>query len=271
MHYLDYAKQLLLSENLEDKLVPLRDVEYDLTNIDFKIPNYPSRSKKIEIKKEQAKFPKKTSFHLDEKRAMAIHFFANHELLAIEMMATALLYYPVHNEQDILFKKGLVKTIQDEQKHLKLYLNRMKDFGLELGDLPLNDFFWRQIHELNTPSKFYATMALVFESANLDFAKYYEECFKEVEDFKSSEIMHIVFEDEKSHVALGAHWLNIWRKDKSLWEYFNQNLPMLMTPARAKGIHFNRQSRVDSGLDIDFVDKLEKYYDDFGITNRKNW
>jgi uncharacterized ferritin-like protein (DUF455 family) len=114
-------------------------------------------------------------------------------------------------------------------------------------------------------------MALTFESANLDFAKYYEECFKEVEDIKSAEIMRIIFEDEISHVALGAHWLNQWKADSNLWDYFNLNLPGLLTPARAKGIHFNKESRIRANLDLDFVDKLEKYRDDFGITNRKNW
>lgn len=271
MHYHEFAKTLLLGTTLEEKLYSEKNIEYNNLNLDFEMPKEPGRIDRYKFNNDPVKFPKRTSFHLDEKRAMAIHFFANHELLAIEMMAAALLFYPVKNDSDILFKKGLVKTIQDEQKHLKLYLSRMKDLGLEFGEFPLNDFFWKQIHELDTPTKFYATMALTFESANLDFAQYYEECFREVEDFKSAQIMKIVFEDEISHVALGAHWLNQWKKDKNLWEYYKENLPGLMTPARAKGIHFNRESRIKSGLDENFVSSLENYYDDFGITNRKNW
>lgn len=271
MHYHDFAKTLLLGTTLEDKLFSEKNIDYTQSNLDFILPKEPGRVERYQFNNETVKFPKRTSFHLDEKRAVAIHFFANHELLAIEMMAAALLYYPVKNESDLLFKKGLVKTIQDEQKHLKLYLVRMRELGIEFGDYPLNDFFWRQIHELTTPTKFYSAMALTFESANLDFAKYYEECFREVEDLKSAQIMKIVFEDEISHVALGAHWLNQWRKDKNLWEYYKENLPGLMTPARAKGIHFNRDSRIKSGLDESFVSNLENYYDDFGITNRKNW
>ncbi len=271
MHYHDWAKIILLGENLEDKLFFEKDLEFDNRNIEFTLPKYPSRNQKIKISEKQIKFPKKSSFHLDEKRAVALHFFANHELLACELMAGALLYYPVKSDLDINFKKGICKTLVDEQKHLKMYINRIKEFGVDLGDYAMNDFFWKQIHYLNSPSKFYATLALTFESANLDFAKYYEECFKEVDDLKSSQIMKTVFEDEISHVALGAHWLNIWRKDKNLWEYYSENLPALMTPARAKGINFDRASRLKSGLDLDFVDKLEKYTDSFGITNRKNW
>lgn len=271
MHYLEFAKNILLSESLDEKLISTKDLIFDDKNIDFEIPESPGRSEKLKFNNQQVKFPKKNAFHLDEKKGLAMHFFANHELLAIEMMATALLYYPVKNDADILFKKGLVKTIGDEQKHFKLYLNRIHDFKISFGDYPLNDFFWRQIQFLKTPSQFYAMMALTFESANLDFAKYYQDIFTEVEDQKSAQIMQIVYEDEISHVALGAHWLNQWKGNRSLWQYYRDNLPELMTPARAKGIHFNRESRERSGLDTEFVNNLENYYDDFGITNRKNW
>ncbi len=271
MHYHEFAKTLLLGGTLEDKLLKANNLVYDQTNLDFEIPKNPGRTARFVFNNEQVKFPKKSSFHLEDKKALALHFFANHELLAIEMMAVALLYYPVKDEKDLLFKKGLVKTIGDEQKHFSLYMNRMNEFKLEFGEYPLNDFFWRQIHTLKTPAQFYALMALTFESANLDFALYYESCFKEVEDHKSASIMKVVYEDEISHVALGAKWLNEWRGSTSLWNYFCENLPELLTPARAKGIHFNSESRKTAGLDLEFVNNLENYRDDFGITNRKNW
>jgi uncharacterized ferritin-like protein (DUF455 family) len=271
MHYHKWAQSLLFGPNLEDKLLEAKDLIYDDTFFAFEMPKDPGRLKKIEFSDVVIKFPKRTSFHLDEKKGVAMHFFANHELLAIEMMAMALLRYPVINNDDLLFKKGLVKTIQDEQKHFKMYINRIKEFGIEFGDYPLNDFFWRRAHDLHTPSHFYSLMALTFESANLDFARYYGECFAEVEDKQSESIMNIVFEDEISHVALGAKWLNCWRGDKRLWEYYENHLPKLLTPARAKGIHFNKEARYRAGLDESFVNLLENYRDDFGITNRKNW
>ncbi|MGZ3787538.1 MAG: DUF455 family protein [Bacteriovorax sp.] len=271
MHYRDYARVLLEGPNLDDKLVPLRDVEYTESLKAFELPLNPGRSARLQFNNEQVKFPRNTSFHLEEKRGLALHFFANHELLAIEMMAAALLCYPDTSKEMLQFKKGLIKTIQDEQKHLKLYLNRMKDFGIELGDFPLNDFFWRSMDKCKTPSHFYSAMALTFESANLDFAQFYEKSFLAVEDHETAKIMRIVFEDEISHVALGAHWLNEWRGDKDLWTYFSNHLPGVMTPARSKGIHFDRQSRERAGLDGAFLDKLELFRDDFKVTNRKNW
>lgn len=271
MNYRDYAKQILLGESIEDKLLSSKNLEMKAIIENFELPENPGRSKKLQFNNEQVKFPRSASFHLEEKRALALHFFANHELLAIEMMAAALLVYPDSNDEMIRFKKGLVKTIQDEQKHLLMYINRMKEFGLEFGDFPLNDFFWRSMEKMETPSKFYAAMALTFESANLDFAQFYEKAFRTVEDHKTANIMRVVLEDEISHVALGAHWLNNWKGDKKLWEYYANNLPGVMTPARAKGIHYDAPIRLKCGLDQEFVDELTSFRDDFQVTNRKNW
>ncbi len=272
MHYKEWAKNLLLGSELADKLIHEKNLEISFSNeySNFILPNNPGRSTKLQFDNLQTKFPKRGSFHQDDRRALALHFFANHELLAIEMMAAALLRYPDNSEDDLLMKKGLIKTILDEQKHLSLYLKRMNDLGLKLGDYPLNDFFWRQMDQLKTPANFYSLMALTFESANLDFAIYYEMCFAEVEDTESAKIMNIVFEDEISHVALGAKWLNQWRGDKKLWEYFYEHLPFPITPARSKGMNFNRDARSKAGLSDDFINILEAYRDPFGITNRRN-
>jgi len=271
MHYQEFARTLLEGASLEDKLIAIKNIDYTESLAQYELPENPGRSNQLKFDNQQVKFPRNTSFHLEDKRGLALHFFANHELLAIEMMAAALLIYPDTSKDSILFKKGLVKTIQDEQKHLKLYLSRMKDFGITLGDFPLNDFFWRSMEKCKTPSNFYSAMAMSFEAANLDFAQYYEKCFLAVEDFETAKIMRIVFEDEISHVALGAHWLNQWRGDKDLWTYFVNNLPGVMTPARSKGIHFDRSSRQRANIDGEFLDQLEIFRDDFKVTNRKSW
>lgn len=268
MNVREYARQILEGESLEDKLLSSKDLEFDDALVLYELPKNPGRIKRLEFNNEQVKFPRNTSFHLEEKRGLALHFFANHELLAIEMMAAALLMYP---NTPTAFKKGLVKTIQDEQKHLKMYIARMREFGIELGDFPLNDFFWRSMEKMDTPTKFYAAMAMSFEAANLDFAQFYEQGFRAVEDFKTADIMRVVLEDEISHVALGAHWLNQWRGNMNLWNYYKSNLPGVMTPARAKGIHFDKEIRLKAGLDQSFITSLDEFRDEFKVTNRRNW
>jgi uncharacterized ferritin-like protein (DUF455 family) len=268
IHYTDYARTILLGSTLEEKLLHIKDLDVSQNLVEFELPSLPGRSARLEFKNEQVKFPK-GNFEDVAKRGLALHFFANHELLAIEMMAAALLIYPDSSPEMLVFKKGLLKTIQDEQKHFKLYIQRMKDFGIEFGDFPLNDFFWRTMQKCKTPSQFYSAMALTFESANLDFAKYYEKLFLSVGDEQTAKIMNIVYEDEISHVALGARWLNQWKSDKDLWTYYISHLPGAMTPARAKGNHFDLESRQRAGLDEEFISSLFSYHDEFKITNRR--
>ena len=191
--------------------------------------------------------------------------------MAIEMMAAAILVYPTKTKQDFDFKVGLVSTIKDEQKHLKLYISRMNELGTDFGDFPVNDFFWKQMKGLKTPSQFYALMALTFEAANLDFALHYQNVFKEVEDEKTSNIMRTIYEDEIKHVSRGMIWLNKWKQDKGLWEYYLESLPEFITPARAKGMNFDFEGRKRAGLPDSFINNVRDYRDNFNITDRKSW
>jgi uncharacterized ferritin-like protein (DUF455 family) len=264
--YFDFAREILMGETLESKLTntPLSWDEWKA----FELPQSPGRKDKLSFSDESMKFPKAIHLKDTDKKAMALHSFANHELLAMEMMAAALLIYPHKTEEDIRFKKGIVTALKDEQKHLLLYIKRLNELGYEFGDFPLNDFFWRQMQKLTTPSEYLSVMALTFESANLDFAQFYRDIFKKLGDEKTSQIMDIVLEDEISHVAFGAHWMKNWKKDESLWDYYRTCLPWPVTPARSKGIEFDRDLHLKAVNDADFVEKLSDYNDDFKVTRR---
>lgn len=271
----EVMRSILFEEELESKLIALRELEWDEVyrpeKKKFTLPAYPAREKKIKFSEKQLKFPKKNSLSIDEKKAQALNSFAGHELLAIEMMASAVLLYPHETEEELRFKKGVVSTLIDEQKHLKLYRNRMNELGFDFGDFPLNDFFWRQMEKLKTPSEYLAVMAMTFEAANLDFALYYESVFREVGDERTANIMKAVFEDEVSHVRLGVNYLTRWRQDKTLWQYYLELLPYPLSPSRAKGIYFDRSSRVQAKMDENFISELENYREDFSIVERKTW
>lgn len=266
----EYAKILLFGTNLEDKLLTPDNIIFEKFS-ETEIPSFPGRNPKINFSEKKNKFPKAEAFVSDEKKAMALHFFANHELLAIEMMAAALIKYPHQTPADEKFKRGVLATIQDEQRHFKMYITRMKDFGLEFGDLPLNDFFWKQMPLLQTKEQYLALMSLTFEMANLDFMQYYHDIFEEVGDKTSAGILKIIGEEEISHVAFGVTHLNWNRGDKDLWEYYLSLLPEKMSPARSKGPIFNSVARLKTGVNEDFLDKALHFNDDFRITERKQW
>jgi uncharacterized ferritin-like protein (DUF455 family) len=266
MTYSEFAQQILLGESYEDKLL---QNSFDWTCWhEFDLPQMPARNHRLRFSKEQLKFPKANRLAETEKKALALHSFANHELLAIEMMAAAILIYPHRTEEEIRFKKGILAALKDEQKHLSLYVGRLQELGFDLGDFPLNDFFWRQMEKLKTPESYLAVMSLTFEAANLDFAQYYAKIFRDLGDEATASILNTVLEDEVSHVAFGAHWMKKWRQDLTLWDYYRTVLPWPMTPARGKGLAFDPAIHRQGMNDDHFVNELINYQDDFLITKR---
>jgi uncharacterized ferritin-like protein (DUF455 family) len=266
LSYFDYAYQILLGTTLEDKYLT-GNIEWS-TWQSFSLPEAPGRGGRIVFSDKQIKFPKAPNLNDAQKKAIALHSFANHELLAIEMMAAAVLIYPHFTEEDIRFKRGIVSALKDEQKHLKLYIGRLNELGYEFGDFPLNDFFWRQMAKLKTPAQYTAVMSLTFEAANLDFAQYYAKIFRDFGDHRTADILDIVLEDEISHVAFGSHWMKRWREDQDLWNYYLTSLPYPLTPARSKGIGFDPSVHERAMNDAEFTQRLDLYEDDFKITKR---
>lgn len=271
MNVIDYAHKMFFGENIEDKLFECDEIEFDdTTPRNFKLDR-PGRDASIEFSQDRVKFPKGNYLFTDEGAAIAIHSFANHELLAIEIMAMCLLKFEHKTAEQRRFKRGLIKTLKDEQKHLKMYINLLKDLGKKFGDYPRSDFFWKWSKLIHSEEEYLSIMAITFEGANLDFAHYYAHLFKKAGRDKIAAVLDEVFKDEITHVAFGSHYLKNWRRDKSLWEYYCQTLPFPITPARAKGMKYYKQSRLDAGLDLDFVNQLEAYQDNFQVTNRKEW
>lgn len=273
MEVIDFAKEILSGPNIEHKLFGLDTCAPKLSfakNDCDKEFLRPARHNKIQLSEKQIRFPR-GHFHLNEKKAVALNSFANHELLAIEIMAKMLITFPHKTDEQKLFKKGILSALRDEQKHLKLYKERMEELGYELGDFPLNDYFWRQCHNIKSESEYLSVMSITFEGANLDFAALYKNMFLEVEDFKTAEILETVLKEEISHVAFGVHWLNKWKQDKSLWQYYLENLPYPLTPARARGKSFNKIDRLKAKMDENFLHELIHYDNSFAVTKRKEW
>lgn len=273
MNIFEYAEHILLEGSLDSKLIDGNDIDWtDISERKAQRIFFPKRNKEIEFSEEQIKFPKKGSMKDECQRGKALHFFANHELLAIEMMAAAILLFP--NQPQSVFK-SLVDTISEEQLHFRLYVERMEDLGVKFGEYPLNQFFWSFMEKIDDLETFYSVVSLTFEQANLDFALYYRDLFREMGDSETAKIMNIIYQDEIKHVARGkAHITKTLVKEnqaESFWDYFISLLPHPLSPERAKGIIFDENGRARAGLDIDYISKLKNYKSDFKVTQRKQW
>ena len=121
----DFAEQLLCGQTLHDKLTKPIALDYQVQTRTIALPNLPTRPSHLQFSEDRLPFPK--TFADERARAQALHFFANHELLAIELMALCLLKFP---NAPTPFQKGLVHTITEEQEH-QVYLGRCKNWAVK--------------------------------------------------------------------------------------------------------------------------------------------
>ena len=261
MELREWALRVFSADTLEEKLVQPTGGLKSLTDEapGEVVPwSRPPRSGKIQIapKGTRIKFPCPRSLQHKDMRVRCLHTFANHELMALEMMAWALLAFP---QADSNFRRGLASVLMDEQRHFRLYAERLQEMGVQFGDLPINDHFWRAASHLTDPLKWVCTMHLTFEQANLDHAPFYARQFRGVEDQKSAELMDLIFRDEIKHVRFGSHWLKEYQGEQTLFGAFLGNCSAHNMPDRARGMEFQEEARRKAGLDEAFISAVKNW------------
>lgn len=252
-----FAERILASPSLEAKLAPPDGPLTDEAPGAPVIRDRPARPLGLAIrtKKTRVAMPRARSLGDPRKRAICLHFFANHELQALELMAFALLAWPAAPGG---FRRGVAETLRDEQRHLALYLARMEELGLRFGAIPVTDYFWQQSKWWATPLHYLAALSLGFEGGNLDRAPMYEELFRAAGDERSAALMREVHDDEVHHVRFGVTWLRRLKDPaRSDWEVFEEHLRWPLRPSRTRGPVVRRASRLAAGLDEAFLDRLE--------------
>lgn len=251
-----YCERILKCCTLEEKLATPEKLILKPYKASQVLPDSPGRPSELSFnKKKSMKLP---SVHLldDERnRGILMHFFLNHELLALEIMAMTLLKFP---ELPDSFKRGMLKTMREEQEHAKLYLERMAAMGVSTGDVYVNSFFWDCMKSMSTPEQYVTAMSLTFEQANLDFSLFYKKAFEQCGDIDTAAVMEKVYKDEISHVSFGLKWFRKWKPGNiSDWDHYVSGLEFPLSPARAKGSLFDVEGRRKAGLKDDFINHLD--------------
>jgi uncharacterized ferritin-like protein (DUF455 family) len=205
---------------------------------------------------ERPALPARPGLVNEANRGVLLHFFANHELLAAELMALALLKFP---EAPAAFRHGLAETLREEQRHTRWYLARMRECGVEFGQYPLSGYFWDAVSPMESPLDYVSRLSLTFEQANLDYARHFSAILAEAGDPKSASILRRIYEDEIQHVGYGLHWFRQWKDPaESDWSALQKRLPFPLSPSRAKGNRtgFNEEGRRAAGFDEDYIRRL---------------
>ncbi|MBP9708029.1 MAG: DUF455 family protein [Oligoflexales bacterium] len=260
----DFSAQILFGAKLADKLVQLENVEDSFIDksIDKIKDLKPGRPKELaflgsdrQSHPKNIPFPSLKNLEQERSRGIILHFFANHELLALELMALAILRF---QDAPSAFRKGLVAIMQQEQKHLSFYIERMKQYGVEFGELAVNDFFWIHLAPMPTLIDFTNHLSLTFEQANLDFSLFYKNAFLKIGDKETAAVLDTVYQEEISHVEHGLYWQEKWLNTKPLtWQAYTENLRHPISPSRAKGSIFDEEGRARAGFDQKYIQHLK--------------
>lgn len=257
MEVREWAIRILSGETLEEKLLNpgLFTDENRGSPILWKEPTRPP-GMQFRPHHKGDKLPSFQELNNSDNRAVCLHRFAGHELLAVEMMAYVLLAFP---DAPPSFRKGVVKTLLEEQQHVRLYMHQMERLGITFGDLPLHRHFWRHTSYITSPLHYVSVVALTFEMANLDFAQMYGKSFAHFGDIESAKTMATILKDEISHVKFGyLAFKQLKSENSSDWDAWTEVLSStLVIPKRAKGFLLHEQPRKEAGIPEDWIHHLK--------------
>ena len=273
MQMREAAEKILLGRSLDEKLeLAPEHASDDEPGKAILVPDSPGRPDELIMSAKGVKvsFPGINRLDEDRERGKMMHFLANHELLAAELMALVLLKFPDAPKE---YRAGVYEAMREEQMHTLMYMRRMRDCGIDFGDLPVNDYFWKLIAPMETPMDFVTRLNLTFEQSNLDFSKHYAGLFRQVGDVGTAAVLEKIYLDEIGHVGHGVKWFRKWKKQgQTDWQAFKTSLTFPLAPAKAKGIApFNAEGRRLAGFDDDFISHLEVCEQSRGRTPVLHW
>ena len=212
----------------------------------------PVRPHELRVQPARAgRVPPVAGMHDREQRARILHALANHELQAVELFAWALLAFPAAPAR---FRRGLAVILGEEQRHMRLYMDRLAAHGHRMGDFPLTGHFWNHLGQFSSPRHFVCVMGLTFENANLDFAQEYAAAARGVGDAATADVLGQVHRDEIRHVRFAWRWLLRFAGEQvSGWRSYVDSLAPPLGPGRARGREMCVASRRAAGLDDEFI------------------
>ncbi|WP_061935535.1 ferritin-like domain-containing protein [Aureimonas sp. AU22] len=146
------------------------------------------------------------SVHTVEGRVAMIHALAHIELNAIDLALDIVARFcgqPVPRS----FFDGWMMVATDEARHFGLLSDRLSALGSRYGAMPAHDGLWQAVdataHDLAARL---AIVPLILEARGLDVTPSLLSKLHEVGDLETAEILDVIYNDEKRHVAVGAKW-----------------------------------------------------------------
>lgn len=250
-----WAHQLITTRDLSAKLSPPGVPDRWQPNEAPAAPAAPGRPPQLRPATNSFKTPSAEQLRAPRARAHLLHTFLHHELQAAELMAWALLRFPLAEPS---FRRGLLGILQEELEHANRYAFHLRNLGFAVGDFPVRDWFWRRVPSCQTPVQFVALMGLGLESANLEHCVRFERDLRLAGDTVAADLQADIERDETRHVAFARHWYERWQ-GKLSFEGWCAQLPKPLSPLLLRGRPLNQRARRAAGIPPAFLEQLEAW------------
>ena len=218
------------------------------------LPHRPGRPEKPELI--PPKQMQKRSLHTLKGRIALLHALAHIELNAVDLALDIVARFAIERVPHSFFD-GWMQVAFEEAKHFRLVRDRLRDLGADYGDLPAHDGLWQAAHDTrNDLTARLAVVPLILEARGLDVTPALQAKMRETGDHASAEVLDIIYNDEKGHVAVGAKWFRFLcareKKDPAATfkELVRSNFRSPLKPP------FNDVARAEAGLTPSFYRSL---------------
>ncbi|MHA7968887.1 ferritin-like domain-containing protein [Rhizobium sp. CAU 1783] len=172
--------------------------------LDPELPERPGRPARPELVPPRA--TEKRSLHTLPGRIAMLHALAHIELNAVDLALDIVARFasePVPHS----FFDGWMQVAFEEAKHFRMVRDRLKALGADYGDMPAHDGLWQAAHSTrNDLTARLAVVPLILEARGLDVTPSLQDKMRETGDIESADVLKVIYEDEKGHVAVGAKW-----------------------------------------------------------------
>lgn len=222
--------------------------------LDPELPERPGRPERPELVPPKA--VEKRSLHTLPGRIALLHALAHIELNAVDLALDIVARFATEPVPHSFFD-GWMQVAFEEAKHFGMVRERLRALGADYGDMPAHDGLWQAAHSTrNDLTARLAVVPLILEARGLDVTPSLQEKMRETGDIDSADVLKVIYEDEKGHVAIGAKWFRFLcaREKKDPAATFKQ-----LVRANFRGAlkaPFNDVARAEAGLTPSFYRSL---------------
>ena len=250
-----YIETVDLNEKRQPQLAPT-----NFSHTSLMVPSQPGRPAELLATRDKPRAIKPGSLLAARSRAELNHKFWHHELQAAELFCWALLRFSDAEEE---FKRGLLRIVHDEVRHMGLYEERIHADGYEVGAFAVRDWFWDRIPTCQSKLQFVALMGMGLEAANLEHTQRFAQWFRSASDEASALVQDQVGQEEIAHVRFSNRWFATCTGGVT-FERWKASLPAPLSPLLMRGKTLSEERRLKALFPAEFIDELASWQPDEG-------